>query len=79
MYSNMRSTGIEVWIPKNRFNNTTQILPAMNRLKVNEKNRCSTTRNDYAEIPTKQEEVSPIPKLDMATEEYNTYLKTKIR
>ena len=32
MYSNMRPTGIKVWIPKQRFNNATQILPARKRL-----------------------------------------------
>ena len=78
MYSNMRPTGIEGWISKQRFNNATQILPARKRLNVNVQNRSSTTRNDYAESTTKQVKVSPIPKLNMTTEEYNTYLKTKI-
>ena len=79
MYSNMRPTGIEGWISKQRFNNATQVLPARKRLNVNVKNSSSTTSNDYAEIPTKQVKVSPIPKLDITTEEYDTYLKMKIR
>ena len=60
MYSNMRSIGIEGWIPKQHFNNATQILPARKRLNVNVQNRSSTTRNDYAERPTKQVKVSPM-------------------
>ena len=79
MYSNMRPTGIEGWISKQRFNNATQVLPARKRLNVNVKNSSSTTSNDYAEIPTKQVKASPIPKLDITTEEYDTYLKMKIR
>ena len=69
MYSNMRPIEIEGWIPKQRFNNMTQILPARKRLNVNVQNRSSTTRNDYTESSTKKVEVSPIPKLDMTTEE----------
>ena len=75
----MRPTGIEGWIPKQRFNNAAQILPARKRLNVNVQNRSGTTSNDYAERPTKLVKVTPIPKLDTTTKEYNTYLKTKLR
>ena len=78
MYSNMRPTGIEGCIPKQHFNNATHMLPARKRLNFNVQNRSSTTRNDYAECPTKQVKVSPIPKLDMTTEDYDTYPKTKL-
>ena len=67
MYSNMRPTGIEGWIPKDRFNNATKILPAMKGLNGNVQNRSSTTTNDYTEHPTKQVKVRLIPKLDMTT------------
>ena len=74
----MQPTGIEGWTPKQRFNNETQIIPVRKRLTVNVKNRSSTTSNDYVERPTKQVKVSPIPKLDTTTEEYDKYLKTKL-
>ena len=75
----MRPKGIKVCIPKQRFNNATPILPARKILNVNVQYSSSTTRNYYAEHPTKQVKVRPIPKSDMTTDEYDTYLKTKLR
>ena len=72
-------TGIQGWIPKTRFNNATQILPVRKKIPAIAQKRSITTTTDKAKRPTKQVKFSPLTKLDMTTEEYNSYLKTKLK
>ena len=49
------------------------------QITVRSKKRYSTTTTDKAERSTKQVKVSPLTKLDMTTEEYDSYLNTKLK
>ena len=69
MHVIIRPTGIQVWIPKPRFNSATQILPVRKQIPAISQKRSSTTTTDKAERPTKKVKVSPLTKLDMNTEE----------
>ena len=68
----IRPTGIQGWIPKPHFNSATQI-------PVSTQKRSITTTTKKSERPTKQVKVRPLTKLDMTTEDYDSYLKTKIK
>ena len=73
MHAIIRPTGIQVWITKLRFNSVTHILPARKQIPDIAQKRSITTSTDKAERPTKQ------VKVDMTTEEYESYLKTKLK
>ena len=75
----IRSTGIQGWIKKPRFNSATQILPVRKQIPDIAQKRSITTTTDKAERSTKQVKVSPLTKLDMTTEEYDSYLNTKLK
>ena len=79
MHAIIRPKRIQVWILKPIFNSATQILPVRKQIPVSAQKRSSTTTNDIAERLTKQIKVSPLTKLDMTTEEYNKYLKTRLK
>ena len=73
------TTGILGWIPKPGCNSATQILPVRKQIPDIAQKRSSTTTTNKAERPTKEVKVSPLTKLDMTTEDYDSYLKTKIK
>ena len=75
----IRPTGIKVWIPKPCFNSVTQILPVIKLIPTIAQKRSSTSTTEKAEHSTKQVKVIPREKLDMTTEEYDSYLKTKLK
>ena len=75
MHAIIWSRGIQGWIPKQRINSVTQILQLRKQIPVSAQKRFSTTTTDKAERRTKKVKVSPLNKLDMTIEEYNSYLK----
>ena len=79
MHAIIWSTGNQGWIPKPRFNNATQILTVRKQIPVIAQKRSRTTNTNKAEQPTKKVKVSPLTKLDKTTEEYHSYLKTKLK
>ena len=75
----IRPTGIQGWIPKTHFNSATQITPVRKQIPVSTQKRSITTTTKKAERPTKQVKVRPLTKLDMTTEEYDSYLKAELK
>ena len=69
----IQPTRIQGWIPKPCFTSATKQIPA------SAQKRSSTTTTDKAERPTKQVKVIPLTKLNMTTEEYDSYLNTKLK
>ena len=63
----IRPTGIQVWIPKPRFNSATQILPVRKNISVSAQKMSITTTTDKVERPEKHIKVIPLTKLDMTT------------
>ena len=75
----IRPTVIQGWIPKPRFNSSTQILSVIEQIPVRAQKRSSITTTNNVERPTKQVKVITLPKLDTTTEEYNSYLNTRLK
>ena len=75
----IRPTGIQGWIPKPRFNSAKEIPPVRIQIPAITQKRSSTTTTDKSEQPTKQVKVSPLTKLDTTIEEYDSYLKAKLK
>ena len=73
MHAIIQPTSIQGCIPKPCFNSATKQIPA------SAQNISRTTTTYKAERPTKQVKVRPLTKLDMTTEEYDSYLNTKLK